>query len=178
MALQDLPAEARLTALADRAELVTLLDRYARALDDRTLDAQALAALFTPDAAVGRTGDLDEHAGLADVSEYLAESLATFGTTQHIYANHLVDLNGDEASLRVNSNATYVLLDTEKVYVAGSVVTGTAVRTPYGWRLKELNLRPVWDTLATSPSDEDERKVDDEDDHEDRGDEDRDKGDD
>ncbi|MFC5182879.1 nuclear transport factor 2 family protein [Actinomadura harenae] len=152
MALQDLTAEARLTALADRAELVTLLDRYARALDDRTFDPQTLAALFTPDATVSIPRE--EHTGLTDLSRYLADSLATFGRSQHIYAGHLVDVNGDEASLRVNSNATYVLLGTERVYITGSVVTGTAVRTPYGWRLKLLTLTPTWDTLATFPTEE------------------------
>ncbi|MEV4255905.1 nuclear transport factor 2 family protein [Spirillospora sp. NPDC049652] len=152
MALHDPTADARLTALADRAELVTLLDRYARALDDRTFDAHALAALFTPDATVGRPSE--EHTGLTDVSHYLAESMGAFGTSQHMYANHLIDLHGDEASLRVNSNATYVLLDTERVYVVGSVITGTAVRTPYGWRLKSLTLTPTWDTLATFPTGE------------------------
>ncbi|RFU43596.1 nuclear transport factor 2 family protein [Actinomadura logoneensis] len=150
MAPHDPTADARLDALADRAELVTLLDRYARALDDRAFDAHSLAALFTPDATVGVPSQ--EHEGLTDLSQYLTDSLAAFGTTQHIYANHLIELRGDEASLRVNSNATYVLLDTERVYVAGAVVTGTAVRTPYGWRLKTLTLTPTWDTIAMSPA--------------------------
>ncbi|WP_026412216.1 nuclear transport factor 2 family protein [Actinomadura oligospora] len=154
MALQDLTAEARLTALADRAEIVTLLDRYARALDDRGFDLPALAALFTPDATVGRPADRDEHTGLTDISQFLTETMATFGTTQHIYANHLISVDGDKASFRLNSNGTFVLLDTEQVYVAGSVITGTAVRTPYGWRLKSLTLTPAWDTLAMSPSEE------------------------
>ncbi|MEV5570409.1 nuclear transport factor 2 family protein [Spirillospora sp. NPDC052269] len=155
MALPEPTVEARLTALADHAELVTLLDRYARALDERTLDSQALAALFTPDATVRLP--TEEYAGLTDVSQYLLASMATSGTTQHMYANHLVELKGDAASLRVNSNATYVILGSERVYIAGSIITGTAVRTPYGWRLKSLAFTPTWDTLATFPTGGDAR---------------------
>ncbi|MCP2340290.1 nuclear transport factor 2 family protein [Actinomadura rupiterrae] len=143
MALYDMTAEARLITLADRAEIATLLDRYARALDDRTLD-ETLPALLTPDATVGPPSE--DHAGLGEVTRHLKDSLTAYGPTQHVFSNYLIDVKEDEASVRANTRATCVLQDSDALYSTGGVLTATAARTPYGWRLKSVTISPTWET--------------------------------
>ena len=86
--------------LADVAALRRLIDQYAIAVDSR--DAVGFADLFTPDAvlAVYETGD-DEPALTYDGRERLlevVELVSSFAATMHVMANHVADVDGDEAT--------------------------------------------------------------------------------
>ncbi len=81
--------------MSDRDELSNLLQRYARAADDR--DVAALAGLFHPDAEiVGARGPLDLPAWLETMSGPRA-----FPTSMHLIGDPLIDVveGGDEAHL-------------------------------------------------------------------------------
>ncbi|MFC4909026.1 nuclear transport factor 2 family protein [Actinomadura gamaensis] len=154
MVPHDPTPDTRLATLADRAEITALLDRYARALDDRALPDRALETtlpgLLTPDVTVGPPAD--DHSGLSEATRHLTESLASFGATQHSYTNYLIDLDGDEAAIRANSFAACVLVDSGDLRTTGGVLTAEATRTPYGWRLRSVTIAPTWETTASLPS--------------------------
>jgi ketosteroid isomerase-like protein len=89
--------------LADVAALRRVVDEYALAVDGR--DAEAFADLFTEDAtlAIYEHG-ADEPALTYDGRERLlgvTDLLRTFSTTMHVMANHVCDVDGDQATGRV-----------------------------------------------------------------------------
>jgi hypothetical protein len=77
----------------DHEALRALGQRYARAADERDVDA--LAALFHPDAVIiGSRGELDL-AGWLDTMR----GPRTFPTSMHLLADPLIELDGDTARL-------------------------------------------------------------------------------
>lgn len=89
--------------LADIAALRRVVDEYALAVDGR--DAEAFADLFVDDAtlAIYEYG-ADEPALTYDGRERLlgvTNLLRTFSTTMHVMANHVCDVDGDDATGRV-----------------------------------------------------------------------------
>src|SRR5690606_20031745 len=86
--------------LADVAALRRVVDEYAIAVDRR--DAVGFADLFTEDAvlAIYEFGD-DGPALTYDGRDRLlevVELVGAFAATMHVMANHVVDVDGDEAS--------------------------------------------------------------------------------
>ncbi len=79
--------------LADRLDVIDVVNRYATALDARDWDL--LDLVFAPDvkAEFGRTC-----AGCEAVKELVRGMLGGCGPTQHLLANHRVEVAGDEAS--------------------------------------------------------------------------------
>jgi hypothetical protein len=125
-----------------------LLDRYARLFDDRNF-AAALSTLVTQDARIELPPG--EHRGIDGMDLFHSETMSPFGPTQHIFASHLIEIDGDRASFRANAHITHVLPPTgtserhsDDLFVVGAVLTGEAVRTPAGWRIQEAVLEAVW----------------------------------
>jgi ketosteroid isomerase-like protein len=79
--------------VSDHEELRALVQRYARAADDRDIDA--LAALFHPDATV------DGARGRQTIGEWLDGMRApkTFPVSMHALGDPLIELDGDAARL-------------------------------------------------------------------------------
>ena len=109
---------------------------------------EALPGLVTDDARIELPpGD---HLGIEGMDGFHAQTMSVFGSTQHIFANHLIDLDGDRARFRANAHITHVLPPSgsaegaDKLFVVGAVLTGEAVRTPGGWRIREVVLDAVW----------------------------------
>lgn len=89
--------------LVDIASLRRVVDEYALAVDGR--DAAAFADLFTDDGvlAVYEAGEDDpsiEYVGRERLLE-VVQLIAAFDATMHVMANHVVDVEGDEAFGRV-----------------------------------------------------------------------------
>jgi hypothetical protein len=141
------PVEEQLRRLSDRVAVAELLDRYAKLFDERNFD-EALPALVTPDAHIELPPG--EHWGAEGMDAFHAETMTPFGPTQHIFASHLIDLDGDRARFRANAHITHVLLpigsdgDPDNLFVVGAVLTGEAIRTPDGWRIHKAVLDAVW----------------------------------
>jgi ketosteroid isomerase-like protein len=78
---------------SDHDALRTLVQRYARAADDR--DVEALVALFHPDATV------DGARGKQSIAEWLDTMRAprTFPGSMHVLGDPLIELQGDRATL-------------------------------------------------------------------------------
>ena len=78
--------------LADRLAVIDVVNRYATALDSRDWDL--LDRVFAPEvqAEFGRT-----YASCEAVKELVRSMLGGCGPTQHLLANHRVEVQGDEA---------------------------------------------------------------------------------
>jgi ketosteroid isomerase-like protein len=142
------------TEHADRLEAGALLSRYFAAVDDKRLDAETVAATFTPDGRVVRPNG-PALVGRDAILTGQNESFARFRMTHHMITDHVAECDGDSVRLRANLQAMHLWADAHRDphelqthFVAGGVIQAVAVRTPAGWRLSELGFRPTWRTGA------------------------------
>jgi len=131
------------------AQVAALLDRYLLSLDGDELDDEWAQSLFTENAHV--EFPISRHEGLDGLAAYHRQALAMFTATQHLSSPAVVELNGSRASLRANLISTHVHLpgdaagaEPPPLFATGTFVTGEALRTPAGWRLRRLSFRLVW----------------------------------
>jgi hypothetical protein len=134
--------------VADRLALRALVDRYASAVDAR--DADAFAALFTPEAVLA----VYEHEGDDPVVEYRGHAalrevmglLQTFSATFHLMANHLCELGPSDATGETYCMAHHL---TESEAAATDLVMyiryrDAYARTPDGWRFARRDVLRQW----------------------------------
>jgi len=127
-----MPAD--LQQIADHLEVDGLISQYAFFLDDR--DFGALRGLFVPGARMdysaqgGPAGERDE------VVAWLDETLAGFPMSQHVIANRLIEVDGDEATARSYLYNPMGLPDGRTTFL-GTGYRDRFVRTPEGWRFSE-----------------------------------------
>ena len=146
------------TEHADRSAVAELLSRYFAAVDDKRLDAETVAATFTPDGRVVRP-DGTTLVGRDTILTGQNESFARFRVTHHMITDmitdHVAERDGDTVRVRANMQAMHLWADAHRdphelqtQFVAGGVIHALAVLTPAGWRLSELGMRPAWRTGA------------------------------
>jgi len=130
------PDWTRLEEAADRSEIIQLLHRYALAID--TPDWSLLPSVFTPDARVD-FGSVDQYVefessaqGLDAIRSWFETALAPFPDVLHFMTNHIVDIDGDQAT-------TYTLMHVLNMSMGG-IYRGHAIRTPEGWRIDRFQL--------------------------------------
>ncbi len=129
------------SAAEDRLDIIELSSRYAWGID--TVDRTLLARTFTPDAVAEYIGvgenplDLNVRLeGFEKIYEWLHQSLSHRvgwkGLPWHFVENHLVELNGDTATMKFYMH--------NRPMAAGGIYTIAAVRTAEGWRIRHLKL--------------------------------------
>lgn len=135
----------------DRLEIDDLLNRYIYAIDERGPDEAQAKALFTDD--VVQDFPPDVYTGIEHVAPVHAQFLAPWGPTLHRTTNHLIDVDGDRATVRAKFLAAHVHRDDDPgtVFHIGADLTADAVRTADGWRMSRIRLDVVW-TEGDPPS--------------------------
>ena len=133
-------APAPLRALLDRAELEELMNRYAASIDGR--DWARLRTVFA-DGEIGADftslGVKQPFRGSAEVwVELVRQTIAGFDATQHFFANHSAEIDGDRAVDIRYMQARHQLGDAH--YTIGGHYTGHMLRTPAGWRIARYAL--------------------------------------
>jgi hypothetical protein len=155
--MTDAALRQHVAALVDRADISDLVDRFARDLDDYTLDGQPfdvawVRSYFTEQAHV------DYPVGAAEGAERISElitnrGMAPFQRTQHVTTNHIIELDGDRAALRFNLVATHVHAEDVRQqrgegpgahFTVGDYYEGEVVRTDVGWRFSRQSLHVTW----------------------------------
>ncbi|MEV1001606.1 nuclear transport factor 2 family protein [Nonomuraea sp. NPDC050202] len=129
------------TLIADRIEIADLFTRFALLLDEaRWEDA---GTVFADDVAVHspRGGELR---GLDKVVGFMRQSEVEGQRAQHTTTDLLVDLDGDQAAASANSLVYYFRDGQAPHFTGGLRLAATAVRTPAGWRLREVRITPAW----------------------------------
>jgi hypothetical protein len=121
---------------ADRVELAELMHRYALAIDTAHFDD--LREVFTPDASVD-FGSVDQYvegatgvSGIEAIVGWFRTVLAPFPDVLHFMSNHVIDLDGDRARVRTCMHVMHMAM--------GGVYDAQAMRTPAGWRIRNLRL--------------------------------------
>ena len=130
--------------LSDRIEIGDLLTRYTRAIDVRDWDR--LDDVFLPDARIDYTATGGIAGAYPEVKAWLAKMLPIFGRTQHVVGQADVRLDGDTAAVAAYFLNPMVLEspDGEQLWEFGGYYHHRLVRTPAGWRSRELVEELVW----------------------------------
>jgi SnoaL-like domain len=129
------------TTLTDRVEIATLIDRLGLWLDEqRWSDAPAI---LTEDATASTLG------GTARGRDAVVEQARRNHEgkrTQHVITNVVVDLDGDLATAGANLLVTFAPEGpaAEPLFQLGERYRFEATRTPDGWRLSAVEIRPLW----------------------------------
>ncbi|MER5260613.1 nuclear transport factor 2 family protein [Actinosynnema sp. NPDC002837] len=127
--------------IADRLEIADLSTRLARLLDEKRWEDAG--TVFTDDVAVHspRGGVLR---GLAEVVAFLRRDDVEDQQTQHTTTDLLVDVEGDHATASANSTVYLYRAGQAPHFTGGLRQRYRAVRTPVGWRLREVRITPAW----------------------------------
>lgn len=147
---------AQVARLTDHTELRQLIDSYLAGLDEGDFGEAWTKSLFTED--IEMTFPVGSHRGMADVGAFTGEIMARWGRTHHHGSDGTVRLDGDRAELSWSLIASHVHHGSpappapSEYFQLGGRFTGTARRTPDGWRFDRLRLRIVWTTGAVPGS--------------------------
>jgi hypothetical protein len=135
-----------LQTISDRIEIDDLITSYTRAVD--TLDWPRYDAVFTPDATIDYTASGGMKGTRDEVRDWLAEMLPMFSIMQHYVLQKEVTLDGDTAEARVYLMNPMGIAQPDgsmwRMEVGGYYVH-QLVRTPDGWRSRELVEELAWD---------------------------------
>jgi hypothetical protein len=117
-------------APTDHEALRALNQRYARAADDRDVDA--LAALFHPDAVItGARGELDLEAWLDTM-----RAPRTFPQSMHVLGDPLITLDGDAATVDTYAIVHQLGGDGQGDMTLGIRYLDEVVRVDDGWVIR------------------------------------------
>ena len=139
---------ANLQALADRAEIEDLVHRLGASLDERRFDD--LRGILVEGATARTPGGLAE--GRDAMVVQAERNHPVEDRIQHVISGVLIDLDGDDATVRANLVATFIRADTatHPHMVLGEVYRLRVRRTADGWRLSSVETQPVWATEPTA----------------------------
>lgn len=117
----------------DRAAVIDTVNRYATALDAR--DWALLDEVFTPDVVCDLAGR--RVVGREALRDVVRRALGGSGPTQHLLANHRVELDGDSARCVCQVRAFHAEAGppTGATYELLGEYRDRLVRTPVGWRI-------------------------------------------
>ncbi|SFO50103.1 SnoaL-like domain-containing protein [Pseudonocardia ammonioxydans] len=132
-----------LQTLSDRAEILELRSRYARALDERDWDL--MRTVFAKDAsadfALGTPFD-----GIDEIIRGCRSQMDSLDHTQHFLGNHEITVDGDRASGRhklIGGAFLQKATGTPSAALHGDYVD-EYVRTEEGWRISRRQLTITW----------------------------------
>lgn len=138
--------EQQTNSLADRAEVSDVLHRYATGLDRR--DWALYRSIFTDEVDMDFSS-IGMPAGRVAADTWVERArvlFAGFDATQHLSANHVHDICGDEATCTSYMRAEHFVLNSEgeNYYTMGGYYTNRLVRTAEGWKLRGVTLTVTW----------------------------------
>ena len=137
--------------LLDRTEISETIVRYFNSLDFK--DWEAMRSTLAESVEVDFSelfGDPCATHDSDDFVEFASQVLGGFHATQHISPNHVIEIDGDEATARAGMYAWHVLSEEprpdETFTLRGAYDIGM-VRTGDGWRMNRLHMS-VWQEIG------------------------------
>ena len=129
-----------LTSVLDRMELNEVMNRYAASIDLR--DWPRLRTVFVDgeiEADFTSMGVKQVFRGPAEAwVDLVRRTITGFDATQHFFANHSAEVDGDRAVDTRYMQALHQLGDAH--YTIGGYYTGQMLRTAAGWRIARYKL--------------------------------------
>ena len=132
------------TSAQDRADIIDVCVRYARALDRR--DWALLRTCFVDDVSVDYEG-MPPIAGYAALEEVCRGALGPLDASQHLLGNFTVEVDGDAATCECYLHAQHVKSGTpggDKYIVAGTYIDSLRRDADGEWRIAHRKLAVVW----------------------------------
>lgn len=128
--------------ISDELEIAALLNRYARAVD--TQDWTLYRSVFTDDAHIDYSS-AGAIAGVRDeVADWLSEAFSVIPWSMHQITNVECDIDGDTARVRAMFYNPMQLAGMADVTHCGGFYHHEMVRTPDGWRSRNLHEENLW----------------------------------
>lgn len=137
----------------DKFEITETINRYFAALDKRTFDIDTFRKIFADNATIERPNGMSM-AGPEELSSSHTRSMERFRATQHLTSGFIIDLADESnAGFRVNLVAMHLwkaglgdpnVSQDNNYFLAGGVVSGSAIKTSDGWRILKLRNDVVW----------------------------------
>ena len=127
-----------LQEISDRFEIEDLMVRYSHAVD--TCQWDLLDEIFTPDAHIDFTATGAPAGGLAEIKEFLAQTLPNFAAVQHFISNSSITVDGDTATGRTMCHNPMVVTDragTQTLIQYGLWYIDTFRRVDGRWRIAQ-----------------------------------------
>jgi len=136
----------QLQLLVDRAAISDVLHRYATGLDTR--DWALFRSIFTDEVDMDFSS-IRMKGGRVRADDWVESArvqFAGFDATQHLSANHVHDIRGDEATCTSYMRAEHFVItnEGENYYTMGGYYTNRLVRTAQGWKLCAISLTVTW----------------------------------
>lgn len=134
--------------IADRLEIGDLLAKYAYAVDNG--DWARLDLVFTADAVIDYTASGGVRGTRDEARRWLAETLSRWPGRHHLIGVPVIRFEGDEAVVTVSFTGTLARSGGAVPDGVAGLVRGGGwyhhrlIRTPYGWRSRELVEEQSW----------------------------------
>ena len=128
--------------LSDELEIQALLSRYARAVD--TKDWELYRSVFTEDAHIDYSSAGAAVGTRDEVTEWLAAGFAAIPWSMHYITNVESTFDGDTATVRAMFYNPMQLPGMAQTSCCGGYYHHELVRTPDGWRSRNLREENVW----------------------------------
>ncbi len=135
--------EAKIQKLFDRMEITDVSTRYASGVDMK--DRDLYRSCFTDEIVIdfSSTGLGEPMTMAADAwTDQALMMVGMYESTQHIISNFNISINGDEATSVAYVQAQHY--NPDSLMTIGGYYSNKLVRTPDGWRIKELQLNQTW----------------------------------
>lgn len=130
--------------VSDELEISALLTRYARAVD--TKDWGLYRSVFTEDAHIDYTSAGAIAGSREEVTDWLAAGFAAIPWTMHYITNIESTIDGDAAAVRAMFYNPMQLPGMSEQSACGGYYHHELVRTPEGWRSRNLREENLWFT--------------------------------
>jgi ketosteroid isomerase-like protein len=124
----------------DHDEIQQLMASYAYAIDAKDYDG--ITACFTPDAATTYAGYSSMLTGHAEIRAHMKRALDALDVTQHLFANFIIDTEGDTGALKCDILAQHVRQGER--YIAGGKYKVEVRRSAGQWKIARVSARSVW----------------------------------
>jgi len=124
----------------DREQVQELTAIYAGAIDRK--DYEAIADCFAPDPAVIYAGYSEELKGHTAIIDHMRLALDPIDVTQHLFANFVIDIEGNAAGLTCDILAQHV--HTGENYLAGGKYDVRLAKIGGSWKFSRISARTVW----------------------------------
>ncbi len=137
------------TELEDRLAIIELVGSLALTIDAR--DWNALGQLLTDTVYHDRTsltGGEPTNLPVAEFVEGWRQTLQNMDAVHHLVTNHVITLDGDEATCAANMQGTHVLTSAAggPMWTVGGRHDYQIKRTAGGWRIAGLTFTVQWST--------------------------------
>jgi len=143
--------ETRDCALLDRVMIMDLASRYAWLLDYGRGRADELADLFVEDGVFELPVQAQRHEGRGAIRTLVERAHNARRYLHHMTANHVIDINGDEATGHLHFNEFVLVAGELRNYSQGRYQDDYA-RTAQGWRFRRRQVHIPEESFALMTS--------------------------